>query len=128
MSIIEGMEKVRKVIEENRQRKLTKHKKISNHTILEIDSCSPLEILKLQKNLVRIAEGEGIGFVFGKGKHKPEIQKLYEELEEHFGELSNEEKVYGKNIFIQEVLSKLIFEGASVWIDSNNKEYKKSIE
>ena len=31
---------------------------------------------------MRIAEGEGIGFVYGKGKHKPEIQKLYEELEE----------------------------------------------
>ena len=31
---------------------------------------------------MRIAEGEGIGFVSGMGKHKPEIQKLYEELEE----------------------------------------------
>lgn len=82
MFVIEGMEKVRKVIEENRQRKLTKHKKISNDTIIEIDNCSPLEILKLQKNLMRIAEGEGIGFVSGMGKHKPEIQKLYEELEE----------------------------------------------
>ena len=61
-------------------------------------------------------------------KEEHDISLLYEELEEHFGELSNEEKVYGKNIFIQEVLSKLIFEGASVWIDSNNKEYKKSIE
>ena len=53
---------------------------------------------------------------------------LYEELEERFGQLSNEEKIYGKNVFIQEVLSKLIFEGASVWLDSSNKEYKKSIE
>ena len=82
MFVVEGMDKVRKVIEENRKRKLTKHKKISNNTIIEIDHCSPLEILKLQKNLMRIAQGEGIGFVFGKGKHKPEIQKLYEELEE----------------------------------------------
>ena len=81
MFVIEGMDKVRKVIEENRKRKLTKHKKISNHTIIEIDSCSPLEILKLQKNLFRIAREEGIGFVYRKGKQKPEIQKLYEELE-----------------------------------------------
>ena len=73
MFVIQGMEKVREVIEENRQRKLTKHKKISNDTIIEIDNCSPLEILKLQKNLMRIAEGEGIGFVSVKGKHKPEI-------------------------------------------------------
>ena len=31
---------------------------------------------------MRIAEGEGIGFVDGKGKQKSEIQKRYEELEE----------------------------------------------
>lgn len=80
MFVIEGMAKVRKVIEENRKRKLTKHKS-PNNTIIEIDHCSSLEILKLQKNLMRIAEGEGIGFVYGKGKHKPEIQRLYSERE-----------------------------------------------
>ena len=53
---------------------------------------------------------------------------LYEELEEHFGQLTNKEKSYAKNIFIEEVLSKLIFEGASVWLDSNLTEHKKSIE
>lgn len=57
MFVIEGMEKVRRVIEENRKRKLTKHKKISNNTILKIDNCSPLEILKLQRNLTQIAQG-----------------------------------------------------------------------
>ena len=81
MFIIEGMDKVRKVIEENRKRKLAKHKKISNNTVIEIDSCSPLEILKLQRNLLLIAAGEGIAFVNGKGQKKPGIQKLYEELE-----------------------------------------------
>ncbi|MDE5780417.1 MAG: IS1182 family transposase [Lachnospiraceae bacterium] len=79
--IIEGMDKVRNVIEKNRKRKLTKHKKLSNNTIIEIDNCSPLEILKLQKNLVRIADGENIEFVYGKGKRKPQLQQLYEELE-----------------------------------------------
>ena len=82
MFIIEGMEKVRRVIDENRKRKLTKHKKLANNTIIEIDNCSPLEILKLQKNLMQIAEGEGISFVHSKGKTKSELQKLYEELEE----------------------------------------------
>ena len=82
MFIIEGMEKVRRVIDENRKRKLTKHKKLSNNTIIEIDNCSPLEILKLQKNLMQIAEGEGISFVHSKGKTKSGLQKLYEELEE----------------------------------------------
>ena len=81
MFIIEGMEKVRHVIEENRKRKLTKHKKLSNNTVIEIDNCSPLEIVKLQKNLLEIAAGEGITFVSGKGKRKPQIQQLYEELE-----------------------------------------------
>lgn len=81
MFIIEGMDKVRSVIEENRKRKLTKHKKISNNTVIEIDNCSPLEILKLQQNLLLIAAGEGITFASGKGQKKPEIQRLYEELE-----------------------------------------------
>ena len=82
MFIIEGMDKVRDVIAKNRKRKLTKHKKISNNTVIEIDNCSPLELLKLQKNLVRIADGEGISFVYEKRQKKSEIQKLYDELEE----------------------------------------------
>lgn len=82
MFVIEGIEKVRHVIAENRKRKLTKHKKLSNHTVIEIDHCSPLELLKLQKNLIRIAGEENIGFIYGKGQRKPQIQQLYEELEE----------------------------------------------
>ena len=82
MFIIEGMDKVRDVIEKNRRRKLTKHKKISNNTVIEIDNCSPIELLKLQNNLIKIADGEGISFVYGKRQKKPEIQLLYEELDE----------------------------------------------
>ena len=82
MFIVEGMDKVRDVIEKNRKRKLTKHKKLSNNTIIEIDNCSPLELLKLQMNLVKIAEGEEISFVYEKRQKKSEIQLLYEELEE----------------------------------------------
>jgi transposase len=82
MFIIEGMDKVRDVIEKNRRRKLIKHKKLPNNTIIEIDNCSPLELLKLQMNLVRIAEGEEISFVYEKRQKKSNIQTLYEELEE----------------------------------------------
>ena len=82
MFIIEGTERVRDVIEKNRKRKLTKHKKLSNNTVIEIDNCSPLELLKLQTNLVRIAEGEGISFVYEKRQKKSEIQQLYEDLED----------------------------------------------
>ena len=85
MFVIEGMDKVRSVIEKNRKRKLSKHKKLANNTVIEIDNCSPLEILKLQKNLNTVASGEGIAFIYGKGKRKPEIQQLYEELE-HLGQ------------------------------------------
>lgn len=81
MFVIEGMDKVKAVIEANRKRKLTKHKKLSNNTIIEIDHCSPLEILKLQKNLKKICEGEEIPFVNGKGQRKSHLQQLYEELE-----------------------------------------------
>lgn len=78
MFVIEGMDKVRDIIEKNRKRKLTKHKKLSNNTIIEIDNCSPLEILKLQKNPTQIAEKEQIAFVYGKGKRKSQLQQLYE--------------------------------------------------
>ena len=81
MFIIEGMDKVREVIKKNREYKLTKHKKLPNNTIIEIDNCSPLELLQLQTGLLKIAEGEGISFVNGKGKRKPELQQLYEEIE-----------------------------------------------
>lgn len=80
MFIIEGMDKVRDVIKKNRDRKLTKHKKLPNNTVIEIDSCSPIELLKLQENLCRIAEGEQISFESGKGSRKSELQKLYEDL------------------------------------------------
>lgn len=74
MFVIKGMEKVRYVIAENRKRNLTMHKKLSNNTIIEIDNCSPLELVKLQKNLFRIAEvGEHIDYVYGSGKLKPEL-------------------------------------------------------
>lgn len=39
--IIEGMDKVKDVIEKNRKCKLTKHKKLSNNTVIEIDNCVP---------------------------------------------------------------------------------------
>ena len=47
MFVVEGMDKVKRVIEKNRKRKLTKHKKLSNNTVIEIDNCSPLEMVKL---------------------------------------------------------------------------------
>lgn len=81
MFVIEGMDKVREVIKTNRERKKSAKKKISNNTILEIDNISPLELLKLQVNLTKIAKGEGVNFVSGKGQRKPEIQKLHEEIE-----------------------------------------------
>ena len=81
MFVIEGMDKVREVIRKNRERKLTKHKKLSNNKRLEIGNCSPLELLQLQVNLKRITEEEKILFVHGKGQRKPEIQRIYEELE-----------------------------------------------
>ena len=82
MFVIEGMDKVREVIEKNRKRKLAKHKKLSNNRIIEIDNCSPLEIRKLQNNLTMIADKEGIEFVYGKGKRKPALQQFHEELEQ----------------------------------------------
>lgn len=81
MFMIEGMDKVREVIKKNRSRKNNK-KKLSNNTLIEIDNMSPLEMLKLQGNLQRIAVQETIVFTTGKGQRKPELQKLYERFDE----------------------------------------------
>lgn len=81
MFIVDGMEKVREIIQKNRERKLTKHKKLPNNQIIEIDNASPIEIVKMQKNLKMISEKEGIEFASQKGHKKSELQKLYEELE-----------------------------------------------
>lgn len=45
-----------------------------------INNCSPLELLRLQNNLIKIAEREGISFVYEKRQNKSEIQLLYKEL------------------------------------------------
>jgi transposase len=106
MFVIEGMDRVREVIEKNRKRKLTKHKKISNNTLIEIDNCSPLELLQLQSHLTTIAKGEGVAFVSGRGQRKSEIQLLHEELEacgsrlmkykEHFEVMGTNRNSYSK--------------------------------
>lgn len=85
MFVIKGIDKVRAIIAENRKRKGTKQKKKSNNTILEIDKCSPLELLQLQVNLTTIANGEGIVFREGKGQKKTALQHLHEDLG-HCGE------------------------------------------
>ncbi len=106
MFVIEGMEEVRRIIDTNRERKISKKKKLSNNKIIEIDSFSPIDLLRLQTSLVRIAKGEDIVFAAGKGRRKPVIQKLYEELEEcgqrllrykdHFEIMGNDRNNYSK--------------------------------
>jgi len=81
MFIIEGMDKVREVIEKNRSRKINNKKKLSNNTMIEIDNMSPLEMLKMQARLKKIAIEENIVFVEGKGQRKSDLQKLYERFE-----------------------------------------------
>ena len=85
MFVIEGVDKVSEIIQKNRERRINHSKKIPNNRIIKINNCSPLELLKLQFNLERVAIGEKIAFVKGKGARKSELQKLYEELK-GFGE------------------------------------------
>lgn len=81
MFVIDGMDKVREIIESNRERKINHKKKLSNNKLIEIDDISPVKMLKLQHSLSDIARAEGIIFEEGKGKRKSELQKIYEELE-----------------------------------------------
>ena len=81
MFIIEGMDKVKETIKKNRARKRAGRKKLSNNSVIEIDNISPIEFLKLQVSLTKIAKGENIVFNEGKGQKKSEHQKLHEEIE-----------------------------------------------
>lgn len=81
MFIIEGMEKVKEIIKKNRERKKNNKKKLSNNTILEIDNCSPIDMLELQRTIKVICDNEGIYFVHGRGQKKPSLQRLYEDLD-----------------------------------------------
>lgn len=83
MFIIEGEEKVRKTIEQNKVRKRNKSKKISNNRVLEIDHISPLDILRTAITLKDIAREEDIIFVYQKGHRKSKLQKLCEQFENH---------------------------------------------
>ncbi len=83
MFIIKGMDKVREVIKKNRERKLNKKKKLSNNKVIEIDNMCPAKLFKLQRQIAKIAENEGIIFVKGKGKRKTQLQKLYETTERY---------------------------------------------
>ena len=84
MFIIEGMDKVHDVIEKNRKRKLTKHKKISNNTVIEIDNCSPLELLKLQKNLLYLKENDIASFIKQQDHEQRKTRAYKEDIGKHY--------------------------------------------
>lgn len=106
MFFIEGIDKVKAVIKKNRERKSSDLDKISNNTIIEIDNMSPLNILKIQTNLSCIADAEKIPFIYGKGKKKSDLQRLYELMEdagsrllkykEHFQTMGSDRNSYSK--------------------------------
>lgn len=80
MFVLEGMDKVRKAIEENRKRKLTKHKKIPNNTIIEINHCSPHEILNLQKDLLYLKENKIRSYIKLQDHEKRKTQTYKEDI------------------------------------------------
>lgn len=106
MFVIDKIDKIKDIINKNRKRKQLNLEKLSNNSIIEIDNISPIELLKLQINLLNIANAEKIPFVFGKGQRKSEIQKLYEAFEEtsirllkykdHFKIMGNDRNSYSK--------------------------------
>ena len=80
MFFIEGTEKVKQIILENKERKKINKKKLSNNIVLKIDNIGPQSIIKLKKILLKLSENEGISFKHEKGERKTEIQKLYDDF------------------------------------------------
>lgn len=68
MFIIEGTDKVKDIINKNKERKKINKKKISNNHVLKIDNIGPLQVMKMQRILKLISEKEGISFVESKNK------------------------------------------------------------
>lgn len=80
MFIIEGTERVKKIILENKQRKKINQKKLSNNIVLKIENIGPQTVSKIKQILLKLSEEEGISFSHGKGERKTELQKLYDEF------------------------------------------------
>lgn len=100
MFIIEGSQKVKKIIENNKMRKKKHQKKLSNNKILKIDNIDIEQVLNLQIQLKNIAKKESITFVSGKGKKKSKLQRIYESLEEYGFRLAKYKKhfeIMGEN-------------------------------
>ena len=77
MFVIEGMDKVRDIIEKNRKRKLAKHKSCQIIPSSKLTIVLRWKILKLQKNLLQIAEQESDHVCLWKREREnPEIQQL----------------------------------------------------
>ena len=78
MFIVEGADKVKKVVLENKKRKRVNKKKLPHNIHLEIDNIGPQSIVKIKAILEKLAHKEAIEFKYGKGQRKSELQRIYE--------------------------------------------------
>lgn len=109
MFIIEGTEKVTKIIQENKERKKINKKKLSNNLVLKIDNIGPTTLNRMSLKLKSVIEGENIEMVSGKGSRPTKIQKLYEQIfeigsklvtyKEHFEIMGADRNSYSKTDF-----------------------------
>lgn len=83
MFVIEGIEKVKRVVLENKKRKRLNKKKLPHDIHLKIDNIGLDSIMRVKAILRKISEKEGIEFVYGKGKKQTELQRIYELFTEY---------------------------------------------
>ena len=84
MFVIQGTDKVKRVIEENKKRKQKGKAKLPNNDVLEIGNVGPETFVRILNNITRIIEAEKIQLTSGEGAKKSEIQRLYEAFY-HYG-------------------------------------------
>lgn len=80
MFVIKGTDKVKRVIEENKNRKKKGMNKITNNEVLEIGNVGPETFVRILDNLSVIIQEENIQFTSGKGVKKSDIQRIYEDF------------------------------------------------
>lgn len=89
MFIVEGADKVKKVVLENKKRKRVNKKKLPHNIHLEIDNIGPQSIVKIKAILEKLAHKEAIEFKYGKGQRKSELQRIYEAFHKYGSRLGN---------------------------------------
>lgn len=92
--VIDGIDKVREIIENNKFRKKMGMNKLSNNQIIKINNMDIESLNSIKQNLYNIAENENIELLIEKGKKKSELKNLYDDAKRYAERLIKYQEYY----------------------------------